>query len=70
VFTNIRINFFFCVLPTVDLDILCNENKLDSLVIVSLFRQPTSICLVIFISHHQEVFTAYVQKLVRVIRLD
>jgi hypothetical protein len=34
----------FYVLLTVHLDILCNENQLDALFIVNLFRQSSSIC--------------------------
>jgi hypothetical protein len=54
------------VLFTMHLGNLCNENQLDSLFILNLFRQIISTCSGIFIAHHQEVFTEHVQQLVRV----
>jgi hypothetical protein len=48
---------------------LCNENQLDALFILNLFNQKPLLVLGVFIAHHQQVFTVYVQQLVRVIRL-
>jgi hypothetical protein len=46
-------------------DILYNENQLDALFILNLFRQSTCTCFGMFIAHHQEVFTVHVQQLVQ-----
>jgi hypothetical protein len=56
------------VLLTMHLDILCNDNQPDTPFILNLFRQSTSTRFGHVIAHHQEVFTVYVQQLVRVIR--
>jgi hypothetical protein len=53
----------------VRLDKLCNENQPDAIFILNYFvRQPLHV-LGVFIAHHQEVFTAYLQQLVRLISL-
>jgi hypothetical protein len=47
----------------------CNENQLDALFTCTYFvKQPLHVS-VMFIAHHQEVFTVYILQLVRVIRL-
>jgi hypothetical protein len=51
----------------VHLDILCNENQPDALFMLNLFCQSLLHVSGMFIAHHQEVFTIYVQQLVRVI---
>jgi hypothetical protein len=63
------IPLIFYVLLSVHLDNLYNENQLDALLRLNLFRHITSTFLGVFIAHHQEVFTVYVQQLVRVIHL-
>jgi hypothetical protein len=35
---------FFCVLLILHLDILCNENQVEALFILDLFRQSTATC--------------------------
>jgi hypothetical protein len=47
---------------------LCNENQLNPLFILYFVNQPLHV-LGVFIAHHQELFTAYVQQVVRVICL-
>jgi hypothetical protein len=39
-----KINFFFNILLTMYHDDLCNDNQLDALFILNLFRQSTSMC--------------------------
>jgi hypothetical protein len=51
-------------LLTVHLDIVCNENQLDALFIFSYFVNQPLYASGIFFSHHQELFTVYVQQLV------
>jgi hypothetical protein len=52
------------------LDILCNGNQPDALFILSYFViQPLHVSGM-FVAHHQEVFTVYVQQLVRVVLLS
>jgi hypothetical protein len=52
----------------VHLDILCNGNQPDALLCLIYFVNQPLYISGMFIAHHQEVFTVYVQKLVRVIR--
>jgi hypothetical protein len=60
----------FYVLLTLHLDILCNENQPDAPFILNLFSQSPLHVSAMFIAHHQEVFTVYVQQLVHIIRLS
>jgi hypothetical protein len=54
---------------TVYLDILYNENQLEALLSLIYFvRQPLHVSGM-YVAHYQEVFTVYVQQLVRVVRL-
>jgi hypothetical protein len=57
-------------LLTVHHDIRRNENRLDALFILDLFCNQPVYVSGMFIAHHQEVFTVYVQQLVRVIPLS
>jgi hypothetical protein len=47
---------------------LCNENQLDALFIVNLFRQSTSTCFEHICPSSGGIYTVYVQQLVRVSR--
>jgi hypothetical protein len=62
----------FYVLLTVYLDILCDENQLDTLLIFHLFRQSNSPCFghVYFPSSGVIHCILYVQQLVGVVRLS
>jgi hypothetical protein len=59
----------FNILLTVHLDNLSNENQLDALFILNYFVRQSLNVTDVFVAHHQEVFTVYVQQLLRVIRL-
>jgi hypothetical protein len=52
---------FLCSLLTVHLDILSKGNPLDAILILNLYLQSTCTCSGMFIAHHQEVFTVYIQ---------
>jgi hypothetical protein len=54
----------------IETDIFCNENQLHTLFILNLFGQKPLHVSGVVILHYQEVFTVYVQQLVRVIRLS
>jgi hypothetical protein len=56
------------ILLTVHLDISCNENQADALFILNLFRQSRA-CLLPII-RRCSLYTVYVQRLVRVMRLS
>jgi hypothetical protein len=60
----------FYVLLAVHLDNLCNENQPEALFILNLFLQKPLDVAGMFIAHNQEVFTVYVQQMVRVIRTN
>jgi hypothetical protein len=47
---------------------LCNENQLDALLPLIYFAKIPLHVSDVFIAHHQEVLTVYVQQLVRVMR--